>query len=147
MSQCVVCQEAPSKYKCPKCSIRYCSIGCFKSPRHRNEHGECLDIETGAVLPQAVAPSKQEAAASAAAASRPVQPLSAEAGTTDQEPNLELLRNHAELKEMIQSDPILENYIKAIHEAQDPYSYLDQLKENERFVKFSNLIMQIIQQK
>ncbi|KAL9318255.1 hypothetical protein ACSQ67_014772 [Phaseolus vulgaris] len=28
--QCKVCNEAPSKYKCPSCYIPYCSLGCFK---------------------------------------------------------------------------------------------------------------------
>eukprot|EP00123_Amoebidium_parasiticum_P005282 comp16517_c0_seq1/m.14538 comp16517_c0_seq1/g.14538 ORF comp16517_c0_seq1/g.14538 comp16517_c0_seq1/m.14538 type:complete len:183 (-) comp16517_c0_seq1:143-691(-) len=28
--ECGVCNTNPSKYKCPKCVLRYCSIACFK---------------------------------------------------------------------------------------------------------------------
>ncbi|XP_061189879.1 zinc finger HIT domain-containing protein 3-like [Saccostrea echinata] len=28
--QCEVCQTNVSKYKCPKCIIKYCSVSCFK---------------------------------------------------------------------------------------------------------------------
>lgn len=31
---CGICQTEQSKYKCPKCSIPYCSIKCYKSPSH-----------------------------------------------------------------------------------------------------------------
>eukprot|EP00124_Ichthyophonus_hoferi_P001305 Ihof_evm6s64 gene=Ihof_evmTU6s64 len=27
---CGVCNSAPSKYKCPKCEVKYCGIPCFK---------------------------------------------------------------------------------------------------------------------
>lgn len=29
--QCQVCQEQPSKYKCPGCALRYCSVACCKA--------------------------------------------------------------------------------------------------------------------
>ncbi|GAV63846.1 zf-HIT domain-containing protein [Cephalotus follicularis] len=28
--QCQVCNEAPSKYKCPSCLVPYCSLVCYK---------------------------------------------------------------------------------------------------------------------
>lgn len=31
---CSICQLNAAKYKCPKCSIEYCSLACFKSPLH-----------------------------------------------------------------------------------------------------------------
>lgn len=33
--QCDVCGEAAAKYKCPKCRLKYCSVGCYKS--HQNQ--------------------------------------------------------------------------------------------------------------
>lgn len=30
---CEVCEKTPSKYCCPQCSIRYCSVACFKLHR------------------------------------------------------------------------------------------------------------------
>lgn len=38
---CSVCHESQAKYKCPKCSIDYCSLACFKSPNHQH-----LDVVT-----------------------------------------------------------------------------------------------------
>ncbi|KAF2233236.1 hypothetical protein EV356DRAFT_577687 [Viridothelium virens] len=34
-SHCKVCDEQPSKYKCPQCRIPYCSIGCFKTHKQQ----------------------------------------------------------------------------------------------------------------
>lgn len=33
---CSVCEAAPAKYKCPTCSIAYCSLTCFKSEKHQH---------------------------------------------------------------------------------------------------------------
>ena len=30
-SKCQICDLEVSKYKCPKCAIRYCSLACFKN--------------------------------------------------------------------------------------------------------------------
>ena len=30
MKICIICNENASKYTCPSCSIRYCSIPCYK---------------------------------------------------------------------------------------------------------------------
>lgn len=34
MIKCYICKEAESQYRCPKCSIRYCSLKCYKSESH-----------------------------------------------------------------------------------------------------------------
>lgn len=31
---CGICNINPSKYKCPKCSVPYCSLTCFKGEKH-----------------------------------------------------------------------------------------------------------------
>lgn len=35
---CQVCKKEPSKYKCPKCLLAYCSIPCFKDGQHSVYH-------------------------------------------------------------------------------------------------------------
>ncbi|KAL1303936.1 hypothetical protein AAFC00_000389 [Neodothiora populina] len=37
-SICGVCQLQPSKYKCSKCELPYCSLACYKS--HKDSHAE-----------------------------------------------------------------------------------------------------------
>lgn len=105
-NNCEVCKLVESKYKCPKCSILYCSVSCFK------QHQEsCIEVK----IP------KEE--------------------VVDE---MYLLADSKELLEMIQKDPILENYLKTINEANDPISYLDQLKENDRFKSFTELVKRIL---
>lgn len=38
--QCQVCDEGKSKYKCPQCSIQYCSIACFRGHKQMYEGNE-----------------------------------------------------------------------------------------------------------
>ncbi|TQW00589.1 hypothetical protein V2A60_001663 [Cordyceps javanica] len=51
-SLCGVCQQAPSKYKCPRCYLPYCSVACNKT--HRENHPP--DPEPKPEPPQAAAP-------------------------------------------------------------------------------------------
>lgn len=37
MRDCTICKQQPAKYKCPTCSIDYCSLGCYKSKDHTHE--------------------------------------------------------------------------------------------------------------
>ena len=34
--KCNICKEEKSKYKCPKCGIRYCSLKCYKNEELHN---------------------------------------------------------------------------------------------------------------
>ncbi|ESX02729.1 hypothetical protein HPODL_05089 [Ogataea parapolymorpha DL-1] len=33
---CQICNEAPFKYKCPRCGLKYCSLKCYKSEKHQD---------------------------------------------------------------------------------------------------------------
>lgn len=33
---CSICHHSQAKYKCPKCSVEYCSLACFKNPAHEH---------------------------------------------------------------------------------------------------------------
>lgn len=35
---CEICKNQISKYKCPKCVIKYCSVSCFKSHKENDCH-------------------------------------------------------------------------------------------------------------
>ena len=35
-SVCPLCLKNPSKYTCPRCNTRYCSVECYKSEKHRD---------------------------------------------------------------------------------------------------------------
>ncbi|KAK3587624.1 hypothetical protein CHS0354_032832 [Potamilus streckersoni] len=34
--KCEVCREVLSKYKCPQCLVRYCSLGCYKDHKAKS---------------------------------------------------------------------------------------------------------------
>ena len=38
LGTCSVCAENPANYKCPQCLILYCSLPCYKNPKH--VHGD-----------------------------------------------------------------------------------------------------------
>ncbi|ODV87953.1 hypothetical protein CANARDRAFT_193759 [[Candida] arabinofermentans NRRL YB-2248] len=58
-TNCEVCLENKSKYKCPKCGIRYCSLICFKSEKHVHEIVS-NQLDTEATIPAPTTESKQE---------------------------------------------------------------------------------------
>lgn len=37
LGECTVCLNQQAKYRCPKCSVKYCSLVCFKSPSHSHD--------------------------------------------------------------------------------------------------------------
>lgn len=39
---CGICDENEAKYRCPKCNVHYCSLGCFKGPKHVHTESEKL---------------------------------------------------------------------------------------------------------
>ncbi|ODV96223.1 hypothetical protein PACTADRAFT_49609 [Pachysolen tannophilus NRRL Y-2460] len=41
---CGICNSNESRYKCPKCGIKYCSVTCFKSEAHIHDHTKETDV-------------------------------------------------------------------------------------------------------
>lgn len=44
MPLCGICQVNESKYKCPKCTVNYCSLACFKDPNHTHDEAIIKNI-------------------------------------------------------------------------------------------------------
>lgn len=39
--KCGICHEEAAKYRCPRCSVKYCSLACYKdTERHNDEQKE-----------------------------------------------------------------------------------------------------------
>lgn len=64
---CGVCQQAPPKYKCPRCYLPYCSVACNKL--HRENHPP--DPEPNPEPPRAAAPPPVDGEAPSTAPSAP----------------------------------------------------------------------------
>lgn len=46
---CGICQEKPAKYKCPKCSVKYCSLACYKdTERHKDDEAKTAETTVDA---------------------------------------------------------------------------------------------------
>lgn len=46
--KCGICHEQAAKYRCPKCSVKYCSLACYKDTERHNDDGQ----ETGKQAPK-----------------------------------------------------------------------------------------------
>ncbi|CAH2351779.1 protein Hit1p [[Candida] railenensis] len=53
---CGICNTNISKYRCPKCSVPYCSLSCFKGEKHIQ-----LDNESGKRQPTTTSTSEESA--------------------------------------------------------------------------------------
>lgn len=40
LGKCTICTGNQAKYKCPKCLVEYCSVKCFKDPKHAHKEAE-----------------------------------------------------------------------------------------------------------
>ncbi|KAG8630737.1 hypothetical protein KVT40_002356 [Elsinoe batatas] len=54
--ECGVCFEQPSKYRCPTCDLRYCSIPCYK--KHKVDHEATAEATDASTLQQDLATPK-----------------------------------------------------------------------------------------
>ncbi|EDO16316.1 hypothetical protein Kpol_1059p6 [Vanderwaltozyma polyspora DSM 70294] len=53
MEKCAICEIEISKYKCPKCGIRYCSLTCYKN-EDKHKHTEETVVEQTKVAIESV---------------------------------------------------------------------------------------------
>ncbi|KAF9912530.1 hypothetical protein BX616_010319 [Lobosporangium transversale] len=127
---CGVCNTEPSKYKCPVCTLPYCSLVCYK--KHKETPCEkpipTPEPETIPVPPVAPVPDylKEE----------PVALLNEE--------RLERIAQSNKVKEMLQN-PGLRNLIRMIDQSENPEYLLEKArKENRQFMEFSEEILAIV---
>ncbi|KAK4683393.1 zinc finger HIT domain-containing protein 3, partial [Tremellales sp. Uapishka_1] len=91
---CEVCLAQPSKYRCPACPLRYCSVSCFKA--HKQEGCTILASSNAVAGPSSRAGSPAEASASASAfvipelppPTPPLKPLSALSWPPEPDPSI-----------------------------------------------------------
>lgn len=52
LGKCLICTETQAKYKCPRCLVEYCSLKCFKDPKHAHKEPETDEKseDTGATV-------------------------------------------------------------------------------------------------
>ncbi|KAH0369012.1 hypothetical protein KCU65_g3592, partial [Aureobasidium melanogenum] len=99
---CGVCTQNDSKYKCPSCQLRYCSIACFK--QHKETHANDPPKQQST---QSIQPAPAPSDLSQAPATRPPLPGSSKkidfAGFESDPELLRLLSRYPNLRIQLQS--------------------------------------------
>ncbi|XP_022157884.1 zinc finger HIT domain-containing protein 3 isoform X1 [Momordica charantia] len=126
--QCQVCNEAPSKYKCPLCLAPYCSLVCFK--KHK---------EVPCVKP--VSAGDQSTAPNGSLVDRPI--CVEDQSEVLEKSQLEAIASSSEIRNTL-NDESLQKLICAIGSSPDPETELDRAMEDEAFRIFSSKISSII---
>ncbi|ODV74853.1 Hit1p CYBJADRAFT_63487 [Cyberlindnera jadinii NRRL Y-1542] len=137
---CGICIDNDAKYKCPKCDVVYCSLKCFKDPKHVHSN----DNETGTL------------SATVADATQPIEPV---VGTTEYQSvfqderiryllKFEALRIHLYSIYKILKDEKLTRE-KKLDQANEKLNSLRiaGAQENELVEEFCELVVQLIQKK
>lgn len=127
MTLCQVCSNVEKKYKCPKCSILYCSVTCFKvhecqKPSEniviidRNQH---LEIDAHSYLietPEEYLLPKEK---------------------------LESLKYSSEVKKLLEN-PHLRQFLQHAHETYNPGGFLKLAMQEPLFIEFADACLKTI---
>ncbi|KAK7393319.1 hypothetical protein VNO78_21871 [Psophocarpus tetragonolobus] len=126
--QCQVCNQAPSKYKCPSCHLPYCSLLCFK------KHKE---------LP-CVKPQPSEAKSTAVSESIVEKPLAVDQPSEMlQKSQLDAIASSSEIRDAL-SNKALQELICRIDCSSNKENELDKAMAEEAFRLFTDKVMLFI---
>ncbi|CAO3687353.1 unnamed protein product [Umbelopsis vinacea] len=128
-AQCEVCAENPSKYKCPTCTIPYCSLNCYK--KHREITCQKPTTERAESNP---APEPKAATAKGNANDDDDYRL-----TSEQLQNL----SRSEAVHNYLKHPQIRKLISTIDSSNDPAKMLDEVRQNDPV--FGELLDELLQ--
>ncbi|KAI8893524.1 hypothetical protein BC833DRAFT_608102 [Globomyces pollinis-pini] len=125
---CVVCELQESKYKCPKCLAKYCSVICYRI----HKQSPCsLPKEKEQLSPSDDLPEKKE--------------LDIPEYYQLNEKHYDALKANPGLKELLKN-PNLQELVRKVDHSHTPELELDNFQHNPQFLEFTNLILDIIEQ-
>ncbi|XP_035522108.1 zinc finger HIT domain-containing protein 3 [Morone saxatilis] len=134
MQICSVCSEQTPKYRCPTCSIRYCSLGCYK--RHKDT---CLPVKQ----PTPIEPEVKDAFNTEPWT---VEDLLHENDIIDKVPlqRLQLLGQSKELRDLL-CNPHLRQLLRSVDSADSKYDAMKAAMQEPLFVEFSDQCLKIVE--
>ncbi|XP_028662815.1 zinc finger HIT domain-containing protein 3 [Erpetoichthys calabaricus] len=142
MATCEVCQEEVSKYRCPCCIIRYCSVNCYKShkdvcnPKKSSvSHSECPDIATPC---QKLKTYKDKETAWS------VKDLLKDESDVVPQQNLKLLGQSTGLKDLLHN-PHLRQLLRTVDEAENKEVVMKAVMQEPLFVEFADCCLKIVE--
>ncbi|XP_041053754.1 zinc finger HIT domain-containing protein 3 [Carcharodon carcharias] len=144
MKVCRVCEEQPPKYRCPRCSLRYCSVGCYK--KHKDD---CKPQESGSVSTiSECSPAFKEIIQQDGNGhySSTDDILDDDDEESDRVPleKLRLLAKSEELKSLL-CNPHLKQLLLTVDEAEDKESIMKTAMQEPIFVEFADQCLQIVE--
>eukprot|EP00028_Trichosphaerium_sp_Am-I-7-wt_P008764 CAMPEP_0168521362 /NCGR_PEP_ID=MMETSP0405-20121227/8620_1 /TAXON_ID=498012 /ORGANISM="Trichosphaerium sp, Strain Am-I-7 wt" /LENGTH=163 /DNA_ID=CAMNT_0008542585 /DNA_START=34 /DNA_END=521 /DNA_ORIENTATION=- len=131
---CGVCDEQPSKYKCPKCRVHYCSLACFK--KHTAFH-DAHDAENE-LQDALITPNNEE--------EEPKEEIDTLFGVTKilTEEQKQTLGDNEDIVHTLQ-DKRLQQVIRTITRSRDPLKLLSRcLNENPDFYDFVDKMLRTV---
>ncbi|XP_027935143.1 zinc finger HIT domain-containing protein 3 isoform X2 [Vigna unguiculata] len=126
--QCQVCNEAPSKYKCPSCYLPYCSLVCYK----KHKELPCVKPQPLEALTTAVSESLVEKAVVVGETSEVLQKF-----------QLEAIASSSEIRDSL-NDKALQDLICRIDSSSNAEDELDKAMAEEAFRLFTDKILSTI---
>ncbi|XP_038684662.1 zinc finger HIT domain-containing protein 3 isoform X5 [Tripterygium wilfordii] len=130
--QCLVCNEAQSRYKCPSCLVPYCSLVCFK----KHKETPCSKPKSAEEQPTSI--EEKSTGASELLVERPVSVD--EPGEVLQKSQLESIASSSEICNILK-DKSLQKLICDINSSPNSEDELDKAMNVEAFRIFSEKIL------
>ncbi|VDD84142.1 unnamed protein product [Mesocestoides corti] len=126
-SLCEICETAPWIYKCSKCFLKHCSLGCYN--KHKSTCVSSVGLE-----------SKEEEEAA-------LVPLDLGDNCSDYIPTriLENLQNSKRLKELL-SNRHLRRYLTCLDSSRHPAAAIEKAMKEPLFIEFADECLRVINQ-
>ncbi|XP_059607359.1 zinc finger HIT domain-containing protein 3 [Phlebotomus argentipes] len=120
---CVICEENSAKYKCPTCAVPYCSVVCCK----KHKESPC-DAPQSSLKP----------------VTRAKSTILFPTEDTVPEQTLEMLRNSAELKDLLRN-PHLRRLLQELDGVQNAEKAMSAAMQEPLFTEFADQVLRIVE--
>lgn len=129
---CLICSKHATKYRCPKCDVKYCSLGCFKT------HKESCQVNSVSAKELTPPAAREDTSSSKEDPSLSLKILSSS--------QKEKLRNSKNLQEVLRSKR-LRDHITEVDSAPDRQNALKCLRsKNQEFESFLQDILVVVKE-
>ncbi|XP_041377232.1 zinc finger HIT domain-containing protein 3-like [Gigantopelta aegis] len=144
--QCEVCRKEVSKYKCPKCVARYCSVGCYKS--HKENNCSPLKIINNNLQKAAVQLAHSENTEVKNKEDGEISDSEEEFADSEDKVSLEKLKSLGESEHMLGllENPHLRTIMKSLHTSANPKQEMDMAMKEPIFAEFADECLTLVDQ-
>jgi len=126
---CEVCHEIVSKYKCPQCLLKYCSLPCY-----RQHKGACITLDDGLTSRNISQNTELEKASAECAV---------DSEDFVNEEQLKKLESDSHLHHMLQN-PHLQQLLRDVNSASDTKLCLDKAMKEPLFIEFAEQCLNVV---